>query len=185
MRITLHWGRNRDHQLVPLFGGGSVRAVRVGGLRYHAAQHDDGAGEVRPLLLRHVRRRSFCGWMGDGSDSAVGLSAISSQFLTSYRQASSAVSPPCSCSDGALPRRGEARPRPEIGNFLAAKRVPRACANTSSSRLRAFAHVLLSLKPKISRPTTKRRPIGLRGHYSSKCACRLSPRHSRADRMCI
>ena len=63
--------------------------------------------------------------------------------------------------------------------------VPLACDNTSSSQLRASAHILLSLKPKISRPITNRRPIGLRGHYRSRCGCRSSPRHSRADRMSI
>src|SRR6516165_7725487 len=73
----------------------------------------------------------------------------------------------------------------ELGNLVVAKRVLPACACSSSSQLRAFAHLLPSLKHKISDLTTRRRPIGLRGHYSSKCACRSSPRHSRADCMSI
>src|SRR6266849_11042903 len=85
MRITSRWGRNREHQLVALLGCG---AVRVGGLRHHAAQFDDGAGALRSLLLRPVRRWSFCGGMGDGADSAIGdvssqCPVLSSQFLTS------------------------------------------------------------------------------------------------------
>src|SRR6266849_10399450 len=88
MRITSRWGRNREHQLVALLGCGGVRAVRVGGLRHHAAQFDDGAGALRSLLLRSVRRWSLCGGMGDGADSAVGdvssqCPVLSSQFLTS------------------------------------------------------------------------------------------------------
>src|SRR5208282_513837 len=94
MRITLRWGRNRDHQLVALLGCSGVRVVRVGGFRHHAAQFDDGDGEVRPLLLRYVRGRSLCGGMGDGADTAVAalsrqLSALG--FLTSNRQTSSDV----------------------------------------------------------------------------------------------
>jgi len=41
---------------------------------HYAAQFDDGAGEVRPLLLCPVRRRSFSCRMDDGADSAVGTS---------------------------------------------------------------------------------------------------------------
>ncbi len=82
MRITLRWGRSRDHQLVALFGCSGVRVVRVGGLRHHAAQYDEGTGTLRFLLLRYVRRRSFCGGLGDGADSPV--AAFSCQFSVSY-----------------------------------------------------------------------------------------------------
>src|SRR5258708_1746121 len=83
MRITLRWEKSRD-QLVALLGCGGVRAGCVGGVWHHAAQFDDGAGALRSLLLRPVRRWSLCGRMGDGADSAVGkgscqLSAVSFQ----------------------------------------------------------------------------------------------------------
>src|SRR5713101_8620323 len=81
MRITLRWERNRDHQLIALLGCGGIRAVRLGGLRHHAEKFDHGTGEVWTPMLRHVRRWSFPGGMGNGADSTVaGGSAASSQF---------------------------------------------------------------------------------------------------------
>ena len=70
-------------------------------------------------------------------------------------------------------------------NFVVAKCVPRACAYSSSSPQPAFSHVLPWLKHRISHPITRRPPNSLRGHYNSRCACRLSPRHSRAGRTSI
>ena len=91
MRTTLRWGRNRDHQLIALLGRGGIRAVRLGGLRHHAEKFDHGTGEVRSPVLRHVRRWSFPGRMGNGADSTVvGRSAASSQ--TKFQRIAEVVS---------------------------------------------------------------------------------------------
>ena len=71
MPITSRWGRNRDHQLVAFLGCGRVRPLRFRGLWDHAAQFGDGAVEVRPLLLRVIRRRSLRCGMGNGIDSTL------------------------------------------------------------------------------------------------------------------
>ncbi len=77
MPITSRWGRNREHQLIAFLGGGGVRVVCVHCFWHHAAEYDDGAGEVRGLLLRVVRRRSVSGGLGDGADPAVGQGQFS------------------------------------------------------------------------------------------------------------
>src|ERR1035438_1636332 len=84
MHIILRWGKNREPQSFTLFGGGAVRALRVGGLRDHAAQLHDGDGEVRALLLRYVCRRSVPRRMGDGADPAL---VLSSQFRSAFESA--------------------------------------------------------------------------------------------------
>src|SRR5208282_2724268 len=99
MRITLRWGRSRDHQLVALLGCGGVRAVRLGGFRHHAAQLDDGAGKVRSLLLRAVRGWSFCGGMGHGAHPAVKSSSqlrlpqVARKFVSGYRFSDTVIPP--------------------------------------------------------------------------------------------
>ena len=76
MRITLPWGRNRDLESLPFHGRGRVRGFRFDCFRHHAAELDDGAGEIRALLLRLICRWSFCGRMGDGADKKVVNSSI-------------------------------------------------------------------------------------------------------------
>src|ERR1700690_592083 len=80
MRITLRWGKSREYQPFPLHGGGGVRAFRVDRLRHHAAQFDDSAGEVRPLLLRPLRGWGFCRGLGDGADPAVAGAQFAFRF---------------------------------------------------------------------------------------------------------
>src|SRR5271166_17506 len=85
MRITLRWGRSRDYQPVAFHGRGGVCAVRIGGLRHHATQLDDGAGEIRVVLLRAVCRGSFSGGIGDGAAWTVDkqFPVVNSQWMAS------------------------------------------------------------------------------------------------------
>jgi len=64
MRITLRWEKAVTHHLIALLGCGGVCAVCIHSFWHYAAQFDDGAGEVRPLLLAlFVGGVFLAGWM--------------------------------------------------------------------------------------------------------------------------
>src|SRR5258706_8633592 len=71
MLTTSRWGRNRDLHSLALQRRCVVRSVRLHGFWNYAAQHHHGAGPLRFVLLRALRRRSVRSGLGNVAAAAV------------------------------------------------------------------------------------------------------------------